>query len=894
MIRPQTIPAVSRYLENRRRLKKASRPTRASKSNPLSFSLLEQRQLLTTFVVDTLVDDASGATDGLVSLREAIVAANTNEAFGDAVAGAIDGDRIEFDPSLLGGTISLTAGELEVTDDLIIQGGDLGLTIDAQGLSRIFNLGSSGGLIGINNLELTNGVADQGGAIQNLGPGTTRLTNVTLTNNTATGLVGGGGIFTDFGNLFATNLVATGNVASGTSGSGGALLQLSGRVGLFDSVLQSNVANRAGGGIEVVDGSFFASDITLGATGLGNIAGPEGSAAPGNGGGFHITGTAFATFLGGSVTGNIAALEGGGLWNQVGSRLVLSDIDITENVALGDGADDGGGGVFNNGGDLLITNGTTISDNSATGTAGSGGGIFSTDGDVTIIESEISSNVANRAGGGIELIDGQLILRRSVLGGPLPSDGNIAGPEGSASPGNGGGLHVTGNLAQSFIQDSNVSYNVAASEGGGLWNQAGSLLRVDRGSLIANNVASGDAADNGGGGIFNNGGRVTVLSSTLSENSADGAAGSGGGLFSTDGNILIVGSLIELNDSNRAGGGFEIVDGRLDVLGSTVVGNSTGTVGNVSSAAPGNGGGLHVTGLQTRTVVRDSFFSANVAASEGGGLWNQSGSTLIFDDSTVRGNSALGNAADNGGGGLFNNGGNLLVSDSFVLDNTALGTAGSGGGIFSTSGTLSVNDSNISRNSANRAGGGIEVIDGSNRVEDSIFNVNLAGGSDASPGNGGAVHVSGNNSRFAIIDSFFGSNTATNQGGALWNQTDSLLFLGGTNVINGSIAQNGVGGGIYNRGRLLAQNAVVSFGRAVDGGGVFNTPTGQSFLSGFTLRGNFASNVGGGIANAGLLTVTDSLFENNSASDGGAIADLDASTFQQRNTFQVNTPNNVA
>lgn len=894
MIRPKTIPTVSRYLKNRRRSKTAARPKRASRSNPLTFSRLEQRNLLTTFVVNTLADDASATPDGLISLREAINAANSDAAFGDAAAGsAVDTDQIVFDPSLAGGTISLTQGELELFGDVVIQGGDLGLTIDAQGESRIFNIATTQ-LVAINNIELTNGTADQGGAILNVGPGTTRLTDVTLTSNTATGTTGGGGIFTTLGNLFATNLVATDNVASGSSGSGGALLQSSGRVGLFNSVLESNIANRAGGGIEIVDGSFFASNITLGSAGSGNVAGPEGSAAPGNGGGFHITGIASASFVGGSVAGNTAALEGGGLWNQAGSRLFVSNVDITGNVALGDGADDGGGGVFNNGGELVINNGTLISGNSATGTAGSGGGIFSVDGNVTVIDTEISANVANRAGGGIELIDGRLILRGSVLGGDSAFEGNIAGPEDSASPGNGGGLHVTGNLASSFIQDSTVRFNVAASEGGGLWNQSGSFLRVDGGSLIADNVASGDAADNGGGGIFNNGGRVTVLFSTISGNSADGAAGSGGGLFSTDGNIFVSGATVELNDSNRAGGGFEIVDGRLDIQDSTVRANQTGVVGAVSAAAPGNGGGLHVTGSNTITVVRDSFFSANIAASEGGGLWNQSGSTLIFEDSTARANSALGDDADNGGGGIFNNGGTVRVSDSFLLDNTALGAAGSGGGLFSTAGTVLINDSNISRNSANRAGGGIEVIDGFTRIQDSFLNVNLAGGPDASPGNGGAVHVTGNNSRFAIIDSFFASNVATNQGGTLWNQTDSRLFLGGTNVINGSVAQSGVGGGIYNRGSLIAQNAVISFSSAVDGGGVFTTPTGTSFLSDLTLRGNFASNAGGGVANLGLTSVNDSLFENNSALDAGAIADLGGSTFQQRNTFSGNTPNDVA
>jgi len=59
-------------------------------SRGLSVEALEGRLLLTAYVVDTPLDDPSvGAdvTDGFVSLREAIQAANTNLPFGDAPAG---------------------------------------------------------------------------------------------------------------------------------------------------------------------------------------------------------------------------------------------------------------------------------------------------------------------------------------------------------------------------------------------------------------------------------------------------------------------------------------------------------------------------------------------------------------------------------------------------------------------------------------------------------------------------------------------------------------------------------------------------------------------------------------------------------------------------------------
>ncbi len=63
-----------------------------------SLQKLEDRRLLTVFVVNTLADDVT-AGDDFLSLREAIIAAETNAPFGDAVAGEADGDRIVFAPN---------------------------------------------------------------------------------------------------------------------------------------------------------------------------------------------------------------------------------------------------------------------------------------------------------------------------------------------------------------------------------------------------------------------------------------------------------------------------------------------------------------------------------------------------------------------------------------------------------------------------------------------------------------------------------------------------------------------------------------------------------------------------------------------------------------------------
>ena len=129
----------------------------------------------------------------------------------------------------------------------------------------------------------------------------------------------------------------------------------------------------------------------------------------------------------------------------------------------------------------------------------------------------ISGNRANRAGGGIEATaDSSTTLLNVAL-----NQNNVGVSPATAAPGNGGGLHITGN-GSAEITGGTVNGNVAASEGGGLWNGSGTMT-VD-GTVIDGNAASGDDADNGGGGIFNVGGTLVVSDATIQNNVADGAS----------------------------------------------------------------------------------------------------------------------------------------------------------------------------------------------------------------------------------------------------------------------------------------------------------------------------------------------------------------------------------
>ncbi|MCA9012577.1 MAG: hypothetical protein KDB01_22655, partial [Planctomycetaceae bacterium] len=588
--------------------------------------MLESRQLLTLFVIDTLTDnadDANGISDGLLSLREAITASNSNAAFGDAPAGAADGDLIVFRDDLAGGTLTIGSGEFGISDDLsILTGGASSLTIDAGGLSRIFNIDTTGfngsnhnvlisGLSLINGESLNNGgavriadsahvslsqmtissshAAESGGGVY-AGNGVLNVAGVTLNSNSASGNLasqGGGAIFNNGGTLTidgTSSLVTiSNNTADGTAGSGGGIFSIGGAVTVTSANLTFNAANRAGGGIEVVDGTVSLTDVNL----INNDAGSA-APAPGNGGGLHVTGSADVMVSGGSVFGNIASREGGGLWNSTGTMTISNGTLIQGNAASGDAADDGGGGIFNNGGTVIVDGSlaaVVITSNYADGVLGSGGGIFNNMGSVTVMHSEITANEAERAGGGIE--DRNSVGTAIALTDVILDDNIVLGTDVTA-PGNGGGLHVTGS-GDVLISGGTVSGNIAALEGGGLWNGLG-IMTINNGAVIDSNTASGVAPDDGGGGIFNNGGTLTIDGTsslvTISNNTADGTAGSGGGIFSIGGAVTVTSANLTFNAANRAGGGIEVVDGTVSLRNVNLINNDAGS----AAPAPGNGG----------------------------------------------------------------------------------------------------------------------------------------------------------------------------------------------------------------------------------------------------------------------------------------------------------------
>lgn len=574
-------------------------------SASLSISGIAQAAFIPDFMVDR-ADDTQDAVpgDGMCadlaggcSLRAAIQEANALGGF--QVIDLQPGETYMLSTMGSGEDAGLT-GDLDVTANVRVQG--FGATIDGAGADRIFDV-LAGGRLFLQDINLMGGAvtAASGGAVRSVGE------------------------------LRIMDTAITGSSARGAGASGGAIFNDRGFLYVYRSTIQGNDAERAGGGVEANEGITLISVSDL----LDNTTGP----GPGNGGALHLTGPGNVQVAWSLVQGNMASREGGGLWNSSTGTMTVSHCDVLDNAANGVAADDGGGGLFNDGGVMTVSN-SSVTGNTATMGSGSGGGAFNNNGDLYVWQTTFDGNTANRAGGGIEANIGVTMVLDSFL-----SD-NMTGP----SPGNGGGLHLTG-AGDVYLERVRVTGNVASAEGGGVWSSITGTMSLS-GVYVAGNRASGALADQGGGGVFNDGGTLVIEGSQILSNVADGALGSGGGVFNALGSLHVVSSTIARNTSIRAGGGVEALQGTTTLDRVVLNLNATGT-------SPGNGGGFHLTGAGAVDITGSTFVS-NTASAEGGGLWNSSTGTMRVTTTTFRRNTAP------VGAGVYNDGG------SFTIDGVAV------------------------------------------------------------------------------------------------------------------------------------------------------------------------------------------------------------------------------
>ncbi len=190
-----------------------------------------------------------------------------------------------------------------------------------------------------------------------------------------------------------------------------------------------------------------------------------------------------------------------------------------------------------------------------------------------------------------------------------------------ASGNKGRGIYTNGNL---IIKNCTISGNSTVWDGGGgIYNYKGTIT-------VTGSTISGNSVGFEGGGIYNYYGSITVTGSTISDNSS---GYSGGGIYNCKGNFTINTSTISDNYADIHGGGINNLNGSLTITGSTISGNS----------AENWGGGICNRYCSLPLTITGSTISGNSAGSTGGGIYNISNTTTIGGSSDADKNTICGN-----------------------------------------------------------------------------------------------------------------------------------------------------------------------------------------------------------------------------------------------------------
>ncbi len=549
---------------------------------------------------------------------------------------------------------------------------------------------------------------------------------------------------------------------------------------------------------------------------------------------------------------------------------------------------------------------------------------YSEDGVLSLVGSglTIDSNVEIRGPGADQLeinAGGNSGVFTVVSGVSVTIDGvTIAG--GNVGLGYGGGINTLGTLD---LTNSVITGNTTLSSGGGISNQ-GTLT-------LLNTEVTGNTASVYGGGIFNfgSGNVVFITDSTIDGNQG----GSIGGIYQNGGSLEVTGSTISNNTSTSGGAGGMFVTTSADVA----ITNST-VSGNVGRY--GAGGISLSSGTLEMTNVTITDNTQAISYVDAGGISIAQGTSLIANNCIIYGNFKAGTALDTTGSFNWDSANNLVgvTSGTPNLDpnkDNLVGTAdpmlaplGYYGGLTQTHALLTGSDaidagdsSLISETTDQRGTGYIREINGivdigafeadndltllvttavdENNVGDEFAGTGLSlrealslssqiDGTETISFDPSITSIVLGGTELSIVDdvnilgtgadqlTISASTTSGEESRVFSVLTGATASIDGLTITNGNVA-SGFGGGIDNAGDLTLSNIVVDANNAIAGAGINNT--GTLSLVNSEITNNSGSAGAGGIYNYnGTLQITDSLFSGNVVpGNGGAVMNNGAS-----------------
>ncbi len=435
-------------------------------------------------------------------------------------------------------------GDLDITDDLIIQGaGSSVTTVDGNGAvtgDRVFQILATAKNVTLSGLTIRNGkktnTFDEGGGLywNGGGPSHLTLTDVVVENNAA---YYGGGLFLNYSSagdrVVIDRLIVRTNTATAASGGLGVNF---GDFAVFDlrnSKFYSNTAYQAGGiyfqgappnGLSSV--SIQTSEIYSNTASLS--AGFE-----------NHSGTAIVPVIlqTSNLYQNHASFYGGAIGNY--GTLAISTVTLDTNSAV-----TRGGGIYNYEGGVIEMKQSTLSRN----TAQTGGGIYSeffnnNTALLTLTNGTISGNSASQDGAGIYADGGQINLFNATIAG-----NEILVPIGTLYAGLGGGVYanarVTLTAANTLLGDNTHRYQAQPPEPddcfGSINSQGYNLIRTTSNCTIGGTTSGNITGQDPLLGPLQNNGGLTPTQALLPASPAidtgplSGCTGAGGSPITID------------------------------------------------------------------------------------------------------------------------------------------------------------------------------------------------------------------------------------------------------------------------------------------------------------------------------------------------------------------------
>ena len=310
------------------------------------------------------------------------------------------------------------------------------------------------------------------------------------------------------------------------------------------------------------------------------------------------------------AVGDDTAQGGGAIYRDGGSLTVIDSV-FDDNHAPSPGQDIAGGAIYGFGGGDIVVVRSTFTNNSAS----DGGAIGSLNGDLTVINTNLTANAASGTGGN-------------------PGNG-----------GAGGAIYMDGRDEATTLCGVTMSGNTAGAIGGGFFrvsNDDSGSFAMDRSTVDANRVTAADSGN--AGGLYLQGLTLDITNSTISRNEAF----YNGGIWINECAVQMTNvTIAETIATGSNGGGVWLGNSPTGtMLNCTIANNHSTADGQVAGAIFGDGLSLVNTVISGNTAMYTP--TCNVSRSDGTGNLQWPSGSLCTDDPLVA-DPMLGALRDNGG-----------------------------------------------------------------------------------------------------------------------------------------------------------------------------------------------------------------------------------------------------